>query len=193
MTLPTILTLLLGLSALLVAGAASWLLRGAVDPLAAAAGLTALASLAWNAYAVSRDRPVIRVGWSLVLLPQPTRGGLAYRGPPTHLAVEARNVGRRPVTLSGIGFDLKKSRSPAHLWPDLVGPQLPYELPEGKSYSGLAKLDSIGDFVKATDRFTNVWVRDQTDRYWKTKVSQRGWRNVVQAYEHLRQSAGPPA
>ena len=110
-----------------------------------------------------RDRGRIKVKLS--------QGFLAY-GPnlekDVQIFIEAINVGRRPVTLTGVGFSLKNGRQLVIIKPEPIN--FPYELQEGKSIQvWVDKNDIFQDATREKTKITCAWYRDATGKIYKTK------------------------
>lgn len=110
-----------------------------------------------------RDRGRIKVKLS--------QGFLAYGpnlGKDVQIFIEAINVGRRPVTLSGAGLSLKNGRQVVAIRPEPIN--FPYELQEGKSIQiWMDKNDIFQDVAKEKTKITYAWYRDATGRVYKTR------------------------
>jgi len=82
--------------------------------------------------------------------------------------IEAINIGRRPVTLNGVGFSLKNGRQVIVTRPELIN--FPYELQEGKSIqTWVDKNDIFQDVARQKTKITYAWYQDATGKVYKTK------------------------
>ncbi|GAI18913.1 unnamed protein product [marine sediment metagenome] len=125
------------------------------------AALVATIGLGWNTYNIWRDRAKIKVRVS--------HGFLVY-GPSLsedlYIFIEAINKGRRPVTLTSVGFKLKNGH-------DIVftkSRELPTELTEGKSYQEwISKEEIKKDCQKLKTSIKYAWFKDATGRIYKER------------------------
>ena len=110
-----------------------------------------------------RDKAKIKVKIS--------QGFLTYGdhlGDDTQIFIEAVNIGRRPVTLSGAGLTLMNGKQLVFIRPELVS--FPYELEEGKSVQvWIGKTCTFQEAAREKTRVTNGWYRDATGRVYKAK------------------------
>ena len=110
-----------------------------------------------------RDRGRIKVKLS--------QGFLAYGsnlGKDVQLFIEAINVGRRPVTLTSVGFSLKNGKQLVIIKPEPIN--FPYELQEGKSIQvWVDKNDIFQSVPREKTKITCAWYRDATGKIYKTK------------------------
>lgn len=110
-----------------------------------------------------RDRGRIKVKLS--------QGFLVYGprlGEDVQIFIEAINIGRRTVTLSGAGFSLKNGRQIVVINPEPIN--FPYELQEGKSIQiWINKNDIFQEAAKEKTKIAHAWYRDATGKVYKTK------------------------
>jgi hypothetical protein len=110
-----------------------------------------------------RDRPKIQL--------KIFEGLLVYGnnlGDNTQIFIEAINVGRRSVTLSGAGLTLKNGKQITIIKSEIVN--FPYELQEGKSVQvWINKNDAFRDAGEEKTKITYAWYRDATGKIYKTK------------------------
>lgn len=100
-----------------------------------------------------------------------SQGFIAYGdhlGDKVQIFIEAINVGRRPVTLSGAGLALKNGKQLVVMRPEIIS--FPYELQEGKSVQVWVDKNYIfQEVTKGKTKITHAWYRDATGKIHKTK------------------------
>lgn len=100
-----------------------------------------------------------------------SQGFLAYTdhlGDKDQIFIEAINVGRRPVTLSGAGLTLKNGKQLVLMRHENIS--FPYELQEGKSVRFWVDKNYIfQEATKAKIKISHAWYRDATGKIHKTK------------------------
>jgi hypothetical protein len=110
-----------------------------------------------------RDRTKIKVKIS--------QGFFAYGdhlGREVNVFIEAMNIGRRPVTLTGAGLTLKNGKQMFVIRPELIS--FPYELQEGKSVQvSLNKNEIFQEAKKENSKISYAWYRVATDKIYKAK------------------------
>lgn len=100
-----------------------------------------------------------------------SQGFLAYKDhleDNVQIFIEAINVGRRPVTLSGAGLALKNGKQLVLMRPEIIS--FPYELQEGKSVKVWVDKNYIfQEVTKEKTKITYAWYRDATGKIHNTK------------------------
>ena len=94
-----------------------------------------------------------------------SQGFLTYTdhlGDKDQIFIEAINVGRRPVTLSGAGLTLKNGKQLVLMRHENIS--FPYELQEGKSVQFWVDKNYIfQEATKAKTKISHAWYRDATE------------------------------
>lgn len=111
-------------------------------------------------YVALRDRPRLKIG---VQPNMKSYGETGYRTDKLYVVVTVSNSGRRPVTVTGVGFSQRRRAGDILLSDSLR--EGPREITEGKSTSYLAEQEGLP--LSNLDR---VVVRDATGRVWKRRV-----------------------
>lgn len=125
--------------------------------------------VAWNIRNGLIDRARIRVSFQARVLAKLVpaggqEGSLVVSGGEEGYVFEVVNMGRRPITISGLGFGLKDGK---HLTVPLMLPgtkQFPVDITEGKAESFFIKGQGLAEY---RDLIKFAWVRDATGRLYK--------------------------
>jgi len=89
-------------------------------------------------------------------------------GKEVNIFIEAMNVGRHPVTLTGAGLTLKNGKQMFVIRPELIS--FPYELQEGKSVQvSLDRNETFQEAEKENSKISYAWYRVATDKVYKAK------------------------
>jgi len=125
------------------------------------ATISVIASAILGTITLLRDRASIKIKIS---------HGFLVHGPnlsdDLYIFIEASNKGRRPVTLTSVGFKLKNGNNIVFTEPR----ELPKELTEGKSYQEWVNKKAIEEDcqkLKTTIRY--AWFKDATGKVYKKK------------------------
>ena len=86
----------------------------------------------------------------------------------TIITITAINIGRRPVTLTGAGFELENGRQIVIMEPS--GLSFPCDLLEGKSVQTWVDQDGIfKDVIREGTKIRCAWFRTATDKKYKAR------------------------
>jgi len=125
------------------------------------ATISVIASIILGTITLLRDRASIKVKIS--------HGFLVYGpnlGEDLYIFIEASNKGRRPVTLTSVGFELKNGHNIVFT----KSRELPKELTEGKSYQEWVSKKEIGrDCQKLKTSIRYAWFKDATGKVYKKR------------------------
>jgi len=123
------------------------------------ATISVVASIVLGMITLLRDRASIKIEIS--------HGFLLYGPSPSenlYIFIEASNKGRRPVTLTSVGFKLKNGHNIVFT----KSRELPKELTEGKSYQELViKKEIERDCQKLKTSIKYAWFKDATGKVYK--------------------------
>jgi hypothetical protein len=96
----------------------------------------------------------------------------SYLGHNIQIFIEAINIGRRPVTLAGVGFTLKNKKF--LIIPKPINISFPYELKEGKAVQVFTdEKELLENAKKENSEIVWAWYRDATGRVYKEKFKSR--------------------
>jgi hypothetical protein len=145
-------------------------MQGGVDLLARTVAIygaaVATAALLWNVYVGLRDRSNVKVK---------VAHGFLTGGPnigPVMILIEAMNKGRRPVTLTSVGFTLPDGKTLV-----LMETRLPVDLTEGKSHTERIPHNELRRQLIENGYHsppTRAWFGDATGRKHESHLGQIG-------------------
>ena len=120
-------------------------------------------AIIFNILSYLRDRSKVKVKISQGLL-----GYSHHTENNLQIFIEAINIGRRLVTLTGVGFSLKNRKNLYILEPKSI--RFPCELQEGKSVQVWTdKKTLLRDVRKEKTSIQHAWYKDATGKFYKTK------------------------
>lgn len=98
---------------------------------------------------------------------------------PPLIYINAANIGKKPVTLSSVGFDLGGQMN-------LIfrqNTELPKRLEEGESYIFYREIDVLKSELQSQDPSIQIpryaWVKDQTGREYRSKDILKAMKNLL--------------
>ncbi len=86
----------------------------------------------------------------------------------TKVIITAANIGKRPITVSGVGFEMNEGGNLILMETPML--KLPHTLKEGTSCQTWINHDELMGGIKGdVKRIKSVWYRDSTGKYYKAK------------------------